>query len=99
MRRFTDFAGDTVKLSRETEKHISSAHSEITSDLIAKTLEDPDELRNSSYNAASILYYRLKIKKRYICVVVKKCSDGFFISTAMTTTKPKSGEVIYVREK
>ena len=99
MRRITDFSGDIIILSKETEKHIASVHPEITIQIITKTLSDPDELRNSSYNAVSILYYRIKTKNRFTCVVVKKCSDGYFISTAMTTSKPKSGEVIYVREK
>jgi hypothetical protein len=74
------------------------AHPEIDFEQVAGALKDPDEVRRSSYRATSILYYRLKAAKRFICVVVKICPDGKFISSAMTTTKPKTGEVIYVRK-
>ncbi len=97
MKRFVDYSGDTILLSSETEKHIMDAHPEIDLAQIAQTLKDPDEVRQSSYKSTSVLYYRFKRAKRYICVVVKECPDGFFISTAMTTTKPKLGEVLYVK--
>lgn len=99
VRHFTDFYGDTIFLSKETETHIAKAHPEIDIRQIAITLKDPDELRQSTYKSTSVLFYRLKVSRRYVCVVVKDCHDGFFISTAMTTTKPKLGEVLYVKQE
>ena len=98
MKRFIDYTGEQILLSVETERHIADAHPEIDFDQVLAALKDPDEVRKSSYRATSILYYRIKAAKRFICVVVKNCPDGKFISSAMTTTKPKTGEVIYVRE-
>ena len=98
MKRFYDFSDDIILLSPEAEQHIAAVHPEVSADQIASTLADPDEVRRSSYKTTSFLYYRLKRQNRFICVVVKECPDGFFIATAMTTTKPKSGEVLYVRE-
>ena len=98
MRRFVDYSGVQIMLSEATERHIAAIHAEINSALIRMALADPDEVRKSSYHASSFLYYRVKASKRFVCVVVKSCPDGQFISSAMTTTKPKTGEVIYVRK-
>ncbi len=76
-------------------EHISEAHPEISLKDIKEALRDPDEVRMSSYKDDSELYYVLKTKQRYICVIVKICEDGNFISTALTTTKPKVGRIIY----
>lgn len=75
--------------------HISEVHSEVSLEDIKVALGDPDEVRMSSYKKDSELYYVLKTKRRYICVIVKACKDGNFISTALITTKPKLGHVIY----
>jgi hypothetical protein len=97
MKKFVDYNGAEVLLSKETKTHICLVHSEIDFDQIRSALSDPDEVRKSSYRSSSVLYYRIKSAKRFVCVVVKSCPDGQFISSAMTTTKPKTGEVIYVR--
>lgn len=98
MKRFIDYTGARIVLSQGAEQHIAFAHSEIDIDQIRLALSDPDEVRMSSYHNSSMLYYRIKAAKRFVCVVVKDCSDGKFISSAMTTTKPKTGEVIYVKK-
>jgi len=99
MKKLSEFSGKIILLSSETEAHIAEEHHEISLKNIRDTLLFPDEVRRSSYKNSSLLYYRQRVEKRYICVIVKQCEDGFFISTAMTTTKPKSGEVIYVKEQ
>ena len=99
MKRFVDYTGTQIILSEEAERHIAVVHSEIDFTHIRMALSDPDEVRKSSYRASSILYYRLKAAKRFVCVVVKSCPDGKFISSAMTTVKPKTGEVVYVRKR
>lgn len=76
-------------------EHISEVHPEVSLEDIRIALNNPDEVRMSSYKEDSELYYLLKTQRRYICVIVKVCRDGNFISTALTTTKPKSGRLIY----
>ena len=98
MKRFDDYAGSKVLLSSDSEKHIAASHPEIDLAQIRSCLQDPDEVRKSSYRNTTVLYYRIKAARRYVCIVVKICADGNFITSAMTTTKPKTGEVIYVRK-
>lgn len=92
---FSNFRKQRVTLGDGAYEHITEVHPEVSLDLIKATLEDPDEVRVSSYRKDSELYYLRRTKQRYVCVVVKGCSDGNFISTALTTTKPKEGRVIY----
>ncbi len=92
---FFNFKKQQVILEDSSYQHIVEIHPEVTLEQIKATLEDPDEVRKSSHHFASELYYLLKSKKRFICVVVKICPDGNFVSTAMTTTMPKEGRVIY----
>jgi hypothetical protein len=63
--------------------------------IIEQCLLDPIEIRKSSTCDISPLYYIVKSKDRYFCVVIKICHDGNFISTAYTTIKIKRGELIY----
>lgn len=79
-------------------EHIAEVHPEVSLKDIKAALKDPDEVRMSSYKDNSELYYLFKTKQRYICVIVKLCEDGNFISTALTTTKPKVGRIIYKKE-
>ncbi len=92
---FINYKKQRVILSNGAFEHIFEAHPEVSLEDIKIVLEDPDEVRLSSYKNDSELYYMLKTKRRYICVIVKICEDGNFISTALTTTKPKIGRVIY----
>lgn len=96
--QFTDYFGGTVNLSSDALEHIKTAHSEVSLAEIAKALAAPSEVRKSSYRDDSELYYCPAMGGKFICVVVKTCMDGKFISTAMTTGKSKSGQVIYVRK-
>ena len=98
MKRFVDFAGIGILLSSDSEQHIAQNHPEIRFYEIRRALGDPDEVRRSSHRKTTVLYYRIKAARRYVCVVVKVCVDGNFVASAMTTTKPKTGEVIYVRK-
>lgn len=91
MKEFENFCGEKINLSNETLKHIK----EIRIPFIRDTLSSPDEVRKSSKKDNSELYYLMKKENRYICVVVKICKDGNFISTALTTSRPKIGVVVY----
>ena len=92
---FHNFRNQRVTLGDNAQQHIAEVHPEISLHLIKATLEDPDEIRASSYREDSELYYLRRTKRLYTCVVVKICADGNFISTALTTEKPKDGRVIY----
>jgi len=92
---FKNYKRQRIILGDGTFEHISEVHPEVSLDDIKLALKNPDEVRMSSYKNNSELYYVLKTKRRYICVIVKNCEDGNFISTALTTTKPKIGHVIY----
>ena len=94
---FTNYRKRRIVLSDGAYEHIQEVHAEITLDQVKTTLEDPDEVRLSSYTETSELYYLRRTKQRYTCVVVKVCADGDFISTALTTAKPKEGRVIYTK--
>jgi hypothetical protein len=98
VKSFNDFEGKRILLLTESEQHIIQSHPEIELQEVRKALGDPDEVRRSSHRKTTVLYYRIKSARRYVCVVVKVCVDGNFIASAMTTTKPKTGEVIYVRK-
>jgi hypothetical protein len=88
----------TVELSDETWKHIQDAHPEISIEDIKQSLVDPFEVRRSQSKENVELFYHLKSREpklRYRLVVVKLLAQGCFISTAMTTSQIKNGEVLY----
>ena len=92
---FINYKNQRIILSDGAFKHISERHPEVSLKNIKAALKDPDEVRMSSYKDDSELYYIFKTARRYICVIVKICEDGNFISTALTTIKPKVGRLIY----
>jgi hypothetical protein len=55
MKKFIDYSGYQILLSKETEQHIAFVHSEIDIDSVRKALSDPDEVRRSSHHSSSIL--------------------------------------------
>ena len=95
MKIFENYRKEKVFLSVSSLAHIKKIHPEIQMMDIRRTLEDPSEVRRSTRSSESELYYLAKKRQRYICVVVKNCSDGNFISTALTTSKPKLGFLVY----
>ena len=95
-RFFTNYRKERIVLGDGAYEHITEVHPEVSLDRIKATLEDPDEVRKSSHKDDSELYYMRRTSRRYICVVVKICRDGNFISTALTTTAPKMGKTMYI---
>lgn len=95
MRRYTNYKKENVFMSDSTFEHIAEGHPEISEFSIRRTLKDPYQVRLSTCKSNTELYYFRKDTRRYYCVVVKRCRDGNFISTALTTTKPKDGKIIY----
>ena len=77
MKRFRDFSDDIILLTAEAEKHIVAAHPEVSTEQIAATLGNPDEVRRSSYKTTSFLYYRLKRQNRFIVWSLKNVPMDF----------------------
>jgi hypothetical protein len=88
MKRFLNFQREEILLSTGSWDHICQAHPDISLDMIDQCLKYPDEVRRSHKNKSSEIYYLLRTQNRFTCVVVKRCPDGNFISSAMTTSKP-----------
>jgi hypothetical protein len=65
---------------------------------VARTLGEPDEIRESISDAEVFLFYRLERPRRWICAVVKRVGavDGFLI-TAYPTDAVKEGQRIWTR--
>lgn len=91
---FSNYKKQRIVLGDATYEHICEIHPEVTLDHIKVAL-DPDEVRKSSYKENSELYYLRRTNRWFTCVVVKVCSDGNYISTALTTEKPKVGRIIF----
>ena len=85
-------------LKDEQELHILERHPEATLELIKECLINPNEIRKSTSNNISHLYYTFKTSIRFFCVVLKVCEDGNFISTAYTTNRIKKGKIVYKKE-
>ena len=95
MQLFIDYRQEQVKLAGDVWEHIHEEHADVSQELIANCLRDPDEIRQSRKKSNSELYYLLRQGSRYTCVIVKRCSDGNFIETAMTTSTLKEGKALY----
>ena len=95
MRIFVNYDGVEIELNDAVWQHVMADHAEITLGMLADTLANPDEVWLSRKKANVQLYYLLRRQKRYTCVVVKVCSDGHFVATALTTARIKKGSVIY----
>ena len=96
-----DYQGRKIVLSDESWQHIKDDHPEISIDDIKNALLNPDEVRASNSNSKVEIYYAIKTlkpKARFRCVVVKILDTGCFVSSAMTTSKMKSGKTIFQKK-
>ena len=97
MRRFTDEHGNEIRLTDESLGHILRRHPEMAFQLhrFPETLASPDAVRPSRSSPAVQLYYRLypdlRGRNRYICLVVKRETDYFFILTGYLARSIKGG--------
>jgi len=93
---FKDYAQNEVKLATDAWSHIQEKHPEITKEIIAKTLSDPDAVILSTAREDVEMYYQLRTKKnnklRYLSlVVVKKVKKELWVSTSMTKDNISKG--------
>lgn len=102
MWRFYDFAGSEILLSGKVwEGHIRVDHPEVSLSNIFEVLVDPSVVCVSLYDGRRVLYYgrawsNLKGKRRLFRVVVTKCKDGTWISTAHVRSNTSCGEILYL---
>ncbi len=95
-----DYQNREVRLSEERLTHILSHPEMIDMEAqIAKTLKQPQLVRQSRSDVSVALLYRfytqLIIGDKWLCVVVKYLPEDAFIVTAYFTDKPKKGETLW----
>ncbi len=62
---------------------------------VKKTLEDPDEIRQSKSDESVYLFYRAEREKRWICAVSKRAGDEGFLITTYPTDAIKEGVQVW----
>ncbi len=87
-----------VRLTEERWKHIEEKkrRGELRPDidLITKTLEEPDEIRESKHDSGVRLYYRAH-GNRWSVVVIKRGLQDSFVLTAYITDRIKQGGLLW----
>ena len=64
---------------------------------VKKTLEDPDEIRQSKSDEHVYLFYRAEREKRWICAVSKRTGNEGFLITTYPTDAIKEGVQVWHR--
>ena len=62
---------------------------------VKKTLEDPDEIRQSKSDENVYLFYRIEREKRWICAVSKRTGNEGFLITTYPTDAIKEGVQVW----
>ncbi|MEM3608933.1 MAG: hypothetical protein QXV87_01120 [Candidatus Bathyarchaeia archaeon] len=95
--------GKVVSLDEARWRHVLE-HPEMQNQLdkVKETVENPDEVRESSRMSSTWLFYKFYIKspvtKKYLLVVVKVLDGEGFIVTAFFTNKVKKGGLIWKKK-
>jgi len=62
---------------------------------VQKTLEQPDQIRQSRNDPTVYLFYRLERPSRWICAIVKRLDGDGFLITTFPTDAIKEGQLIW----
>ncbi len=100
---FQDIFGNVIKLDEHVWcDHISRFHPEMSKDLIADVLLSPSVVCESQHKmmVSSLQYYKgpwisHSGKTRFHRIIVKRCCDGSWISTAHTRARWTCGLILY----
>lgn len=96
---FKDYLNRRIELSDASWTHIQEAHPGVSLAEISTALSDPDEVIQCPRQHFVELFYQIKQqlegKRRFRVVVVKVLSSGNFVSTAMTASSVKNGNLLY----
>ena len=102
---FLDYTGRLIRYPVERQSHVTDRHPEMSeqSGLIQDTLADPDEVRRSTDDPATVvLYYRwfenTLVGPRYVRVIVKLLDHDAFVLTAHCIDDILRGELVWARE-
>ena len=68
-------------------------------DAVRRTLEHPDQIRQSRSDAEVLLFYQGSGEHRWVCAVAKRASEQSFLITAYPTDGIKEGVQIYRPKK
>lgn len=64
-------------------------------DDVRKTLEEPDEIRQSKSDEMVYLFYKAEREQRWICAVSKQTGDNGFLITTYPTDAIKEGVQVW----
>ncbi len=101
MPNFHDTHGRAIRLTEERERHLQTAHPEMTGQIsrVEATLARPDTIVRSQTDHTVELFYRhypsTPVTNKFLCVVVKVSMDDAFIITAYYTDTIKRGDVLW----
>jgi hypothetical protein len=104
MRYYRDFEGRHIRLTDERLAHILE-HPEMAGmeARIGETIARPERVVESLSDLEARLYYRYyvgtSVGNKHLAVVVKLTVDDAFVVTAYLTDKPKSGKLLWPKEK
>lgn len=90
----TDAFGRNVKITKERLNHILMTHPEMekVGNKIRDVLNDPEYIKQSTYDDEVILYYKYFTSiKKYITVVVKIHTHSFVLTSYVTDRIKKGG--------
>ena len=92
--------GHQVRMTRDTWRYIVDLkHFNLRGSLadVQLTLSSPDEIRRSTTDDRTLLYYRVEGLRQFVCAVTRAEGDGAVVASAYRTRKLKIGEVVWPR--
>lgn len=103
MNYFIDHECQLVFLDEEVNNLVFNKHPETQqfADRVARTLRDPDIVKQSKTSKKVKLFYRFFndiLQGKYFVVVVKQV-EQYYISTFYITDKVKEGEILWQRKE
>jgi len=98
---YHDLWKNEIVLTDSVKDVILQKHPEVADfiDMLADILSHPDEVRRSTHDERSTLYYRFEpsvLGGKWVVAVVKRV-ERYYVSTLYATDKVKSGEVIWTK--
>lgn len=96
------FLKGEVELTKEREEHIAERHPDLLphhAECLAKTLEDPDQIRRSERFGNALLFSRWfegVLQGKFVVVVVMT-NDRQWIITAYLSRKLAEGDIVWER--
>jgi hypothetical protein len=93
--------GFTVRCTEDYWKQVISVKHIVMAERleeVMQALSDPDEVRQSRFDAAVLLFYRAD-EKRWVCVVARRLNGDGFLITSYPTDAIKEGEQLWKKSR